>query len=195
MDLKHGLAQPNGTWRMCVDFTDLNETYSKDRYPFPKIIELVDATVGHALLSFMDAFLGYHQIPLCPEDQEKIAFITDRRLHCYKMMPFGLVNTGATYQRLANKLFESFTGKTMEVYVDNMIVKSTLDDTHSPDLRKTFDTLRTFDMKLNPNKCVFGVRLGKFLGFMISSRGIEANPDKILAILGMKPPRSIEEVQ
>ena len=78
---------------MCVDFTDLNKAYPKDSYLLPKIDKLVDATDGHTLLSFMDAFSGYHQIPLCLKDQGKIAFITDRCLHCYKMMPFGLKNT------------------------------------------------------------------------------------------------------
>ena len=95
------------------------------------------------------------------------------------MMPFGLKNAGATYQRLVNKLFEPLIGKTMEVYVDDMIVKSRTDVDHNHDLRKTFNMLRAFSMKLNPKKCVFGVRSGKFMGFMISSRGIKANSDKI----------------
>ena len=82
------MKKPNGTWRMCVDFADLNKACPKDSYPLLKIDKLVDATVGHALLSFIDAFSGYHQIPLCPEDQKKIAFITDRGLRYYKMMPF-----------------------------------------------------------------------------------------------------------
>ena len=103
--------KPNGTWRICVDFTDLNRAYPKDSYPLPKIDKLVDATARHSLLSFMDAFSGYHQIPLCPEDQEKTMFIIDRGLHCYKVMSFGLKYTGATYQRLVNKLFEPIMAK------------------------------------------------------------------------------------
>ena len=89
----------------------------------------------------------------------------------------------ATYQRLLTKLFEPLIGRTMEVYVDDMIVKSKTDDNHNHDLRKTFDILRAFSVKLNPKKCVFRVRSGKFLGFMISSHGIEANPDKIRHVL------------
>ena len=189
------VKKPNGTWRMCVDFTDLNKACPKDSYPLPKIDKLVDATAEHALLSFMDAFSGYHQIPLHPEDEEKTAFITDRGLHCYKVMPFGLKNAGTTYQRLVNKLFEPLIGRTMEVYVDYMVVKSKLQSDHHVDLRKTFEILRAFNMKLNPKKCVFGVRSGKFLGFMISHRGIEANPDKVQAVLDMQPPRTIREVQ
>jgi len=143
----------------------------------------------------MDAFSGNHQIRLCSKDQEKTAFFINCGLHDYKIMPFGLKNTRATYQRLVNKLFEPLIGKTMEVYVDDMIVKSKINGDHGHDLRKTFDILRAFSMKLNPKKCVFGVRLGKFLGFMTSSRGIKANLDKIQAILNKKSPRSVREMQ
>ena len=116
------VKNPNGTWRMCTDFTDLNKACPKDSYLLPKFDKLVDTTAGHALLSFMDAFSRYHQIPLCQENQEKTAFIIDRGLHYYRMMPFGLKNAGATYQRFVNKLFEPLVGKTMEIYIDEMIV-------------------------------------------------------------------------
>jgi len=91
------VKKPNGTWRMCIDFADLNKACPKDNYPLLKIDKLVDTTVGDALLSFMHVFFGYHHIPLCTEDQEKIAFVTDRELHCYKIMPFRLKNVGVTY--------------------------------------------------------------------------------------------------
>jgi len=112
----------------------------------------------------MDAFSEYHQIPLCTEDREKTAFIRDRGLYCYKIMPFGLKNAGATHQRLVNTLFEPLIGKTMEVYVNDMIVKCKTDGDHGHDLRKTFDILRAFNMKLNPKKCVFGVLSVNFWG-------------------------------
>ena len=102
--------KPNRMWRMCVDFTDLNKACPKDSYPLPKIDKLVDATARHALLCFMNAFSGYHQIPLCSDNQEKTVIITDCGLHCYKMMPFGLKNAGATYQCLVNKLFKPLIG-------------------------------------------------------------------------------------
>jgi len=149
------IKKPNDTWRMYVDFIDLNKACPKDSYPLPKIDKLVDATSDHALLSFMDAFSGYHQISLCPEDQEKRAFITDRGLHCYKVMSFGLKNAGAMYQRLVNKLFKPPNRQSMEVHVDGMIVKSMLDTEHGQDIQKTFDILQTFSLKLNPKKCVF----------------------------------------
>ena len=92
----------NGKWRMCVDFTDLNQACPKDSFPLPRIDQLVDSTAGHKLLTFMDAFSGYNQILLAKEDQEKIAFVTSQGLYCYRVMPFGLKNAGATYQRLVN---------------------------------------------------------------------------------------------
>jgi len=92
------VKKPNGTWRMCVDFTNLNKECPKDSYPPSKIDKLVDAMVAYVSLSFTDAFFGYHQIRLCLEDQEKTAFITDRGLYYYKMMPFGLKIVGATCQ-------------------------------------------------------------------------------------------------
>jgi hypothetical protein len=111
-------------------------------------------------------------------DKEKTSFIIDRGLYCYNMMPFGLKNAGATYQRLVNKMFRDQIGRKVEVYVDDMLVKSRKATNHLTDLEETFNTLRRYRMKLNPAKCAFGVSSGKFLGFMVSSRGIEANPEK-----------------
>uniref|UniRef100_A0A2N9GMX4 Uncharacterized protein n=1 Tax=Fagus sylvatica TaxID=28930 RepID=A0A2N9GMX4_FAGSY len=184
-----------GKWRMCVDFTDLNKACPKDSFPLPRIDQLVDSTAGHKLLTFMDAFSGYNQIVMDESDQEKTSFITSRGLFCYKVMPFGLKNAGATYQRLMNRMFHDQIGRNVEVYVDDMLVKSKEEDGHLDDLRETFETLRKYQMKLNPSKCAFGVYSGKFLGFMVSQRGIEANPDKIKAILEMQPPKTTKEVQ
>ena len=118
------VKKANGKWRMCVDFTDLNKACPKDSFPLPRIDQLVDSTVGHKLLTFMDAFPGYNQIKMVEEDQKKTAFITNQGLYCYKVMPFRLKNEGATYQRLVNKMFSKQIGRNMEVYVDNMLVKS-----------------------------------------------------------------------
>ena len=92
------VKKPNGKWRMCVDFTDLNEACPKDSYPLPRIDQLVDSTTGHRLLSFMDAFSGYNQIKMDEANQEKRSFVTSQGLFCYEVMPFGLKNAGATYQ-------------------------------------------------------------------------------------------------
>ncbi|CAL8995976.1 unnamed protein product [Prunus brigantina] len=182
-------------WRMCVDYTNLNRACPKDSFPLPRIDQLVDATAGHALLDFMDAYSGYNQIFMHPEDQAHTSFITDRGLYCYKVMPFGLKNAGATYQRLVNSIFAPLIGNTMEVYVDDMLVKSRTTDQHIPNLSAVFTILKQYKMRLNPTKCAFGVASGKFLGFMISQRGIEANPEKIQAILDMAIPKTVKDIQ
>ena len=163
-------------WRVCVDYTDLNDACSKDSFPLPRIDQIVDASVGHGMLSFLDAFLGYHQIPMHPLDAEKTSFITPHGLYCYNVMPFGLKNAGATYQRLVTKMFRPLLGNTMEVYIDDMLVKSKQSANHTAHLQQTFDLLREYGMKLNPLKYSFEVSVGRFLDFMVTQRGIEANP-------------------
>ncbi|XP_056685551.1 uncharacterized protein [Spinacia oleracea] len=121
---------------------------------------MVDATAGHELLTFMDAYSGYNQILMYPEDQEKTSFVTDRGNYCYKVMPFGLKNAGATYQRLVNRMFKDQLGDTMEVYIDDMLVKSKKANNHVEHLRQSFEILRKYGMKLNPTKCSFGVSAG-----------------------------------
>ncbi|XP_020421233.1 uncharacterized protein LOC109949580 [Prunus persica] len=189
------VRKPRKGWRMCVDYTNLNRACPKDSFPLPRIDQLVDATAGHALLSFTDAYSGYNQIFMHPEDQAHTSFITDRGLYCYKVMPFGLKNAGATYQHLVNQLFAPLIGNTMEVYVDDMLVKSRTADQHIPNLSAMFTILKQYKMRLNPTKCAFGVASGKFLGFMISQRGIEANPEKIQAILNMTVPKTVKDIQ
>ena len=162
------VKKANGKWRMCVDFTDLNKACPKDSYPLPWINTLVDSTARNQLLSFMDAFSGYNQIKMKEADQEKTSFVTSQGLFCYKVMPFGLKNAGATYQRLMNKMFAHQIGRNVQVYVDDMLVKSLHEEDHLGDLRETFNTFRLYNMKLNLGKCAFRVTAGKFLGFMIS---------------------------
>ena len=118
------MKKANGKWRMCVDFIDLNKACPKDSFPLSRIDQLVDTTTGHKLMTFMDMFLGYNQIKMAEEDQEKTAFITSQGPYCYKVMPFRLKNAGATYQRLVNKMFSKQIGRNMEVYTDDMLVKS-----------------------------------------------------------------------
>ena len=158
----------NGKWRMCVDFIDLNKAYPKDSFPLPKIDQLVDSIAGHKVLSFMDAFSGYNQIMMDEEDHEKTAFIASQGLYCYKVMPFKLKNIGDTYQRLVNRMFSQQIGRNVEVYVDDMLVKSNDKTDHLDYLRETFNTLRKYKMKLNLMKCVFTVSSWKLLGFMVS---------------------------
>ena len=189
------IKKANGKWRLCIDFTDINRACPKDSFPLPRIDLIVDATAGHELLSFMDAFSGYNQISMVPDDQEKTSFVTGQGTYCYRVMPFGLKNARATYQRLVNKMFHKQIGASMEVYIDDMLVKSTTAELHITHLSEAFQILRAYNMKLNPAKCAFGVLAGKFLSFIVNYRGIEANPDKIKAVLDMPPPSNIKEVQ
>ena len=180
---------------MCVDFTDLNKACPKDPFPMPKIDQLVDATVGHPRMSFLDVFQGYHQIPLALEDQEKTAFVTPIENYHYKVMPFGLKNAESTYQRMMTRMFESELGKNIEIYIDDMVVKSKMVSEHLGDLQAIFQILKKYKLRLNASKCSFDVGSGKFLGYMVTHRGIEVNPDQIKAINNLQSPRNPKEVQ
>ena len=189
------VKKANGKWRLCIDFTDVNRACPKDSFPLPRIDLIVDATAGHELLSFMDAFSGYNQISMDPDDQEKTSFVTGQGTYCYRVMPFGLKNAGATYKRLVNRMFQKQIGTSMEVYIVDMLVKSATAELHIAHLTEAFQILKEYNMKLNPAKCAFGVSAWKFLGFIVNNRGIEANPDKIRVVLDMPPPSNIKEVQ
>ena len=130
----------------------------------PKIDQLVDATVGHPRMSFLDAFQGYHQIPLALDVQEKTTFVTPIGNYHYKVMSFDLKNVGSTYQRMMTRMFELQLGKNIEIYIDDMVVKSKMVSEHLGDLRAIFEILKKYKLRLNASKCSFGVGSGKFLG-------------------------------
>ena len=132
---------------------------------------------------------------MAEEDKEKTTFVTPWGTFCYKVMPFGLKNVGATYQRAMVTLFHDMIHKEIEVYVDDMIAKSTNEEDHVQILRKLFDRLRKYQLKLNPAKCLFGVKSGKLLGFMISNKRIEVDPDKVKAIQAMTTPKTEKKVR
>ena len=163
------VKKENAKWRFCIDFTDINRACRKDSFPLPRIDLIVDATAGHELLSFMDSFSGYNQISMDPDDQGKTSFVTGQGTYCYRVMPFGLKNAGATYQRLVNRMFQKKIGASMEVYIDDMLVKSTTAELHITHLFEAFKILREYNMKLNPAKCAFGVSVEKFLGFIVNN--------------------------
>jgi len=189
------VTKPNGSWKMCVDYRNLNNACPKDTYPLPNIDRLVDGAADHKILSFLDAYSGNNQISMHPRDKEKTSFMTADANYYYEVVPFGLKNTRVTYQRLMDKIFKGLIGRSVEVYVDDIVVKSDSFEQHLKDLDEVFKALRGVNMKLNPEKCTFGVEGGKFLGFMLTHRGIEANPDKCQAILAMRSPKNIKEVQ
>ena len=171
------VKKKTGKWRVCVVFIDLNKVCPKDPFPIPRIDQLVDVTVGHPRMSFLDAFQGYHQIPLALDDQEKTAFVTPTGNYYYKVMPFGLKNAGSIYQWMMTKMFEPQLGRSSVVYVDDMVVKRKVVFEHMGDLTNVFGNLRRHKLHLNTSKCSFGVGSGKFLGYMVTHRGIEVNLD------------------
>ena len=172
------VIKPNEKWRTCIDFMNLNKACPKDSFSLPQIDQLVDAMAGHKLLSFMDMYFGYNQILMYEPDEEHTIFITDQGLDCYKAMPFGLKNAGATYQRLVNGVLKDLIGKSMEVYVDDMLVKSKMARDHIEHLNQMFSILRKYGMKLTSMKCAFGTGSGKFLGFMVNQHEIKANLER-----------------
>jgi len=161
------LLKKNGKWRVCVDFTDLSRVCPKDSFLLPSINQIIDTTTGHELLSFMDAYSGYNQIKMHPTDEDKTAFTTVCAIYYYKIMPFGK-NAEATFQRMVNKVFKVLIGNTMEVYVDDMLVKSLDPSNHIKHLEEAFSLLRKFNVKLNTEKCTFKVAFGKFLGYLVT---------------------------
>ena len=161
----------------------------------PRIDQLVDATVGDPWMSFLDALQRYHQIPLALDDQEKTAFVTSIGNYHYKVMSFGLKNAGSTYQKMMTRMFESQLGKSIEVYIDDIVVKSKVVSGHVGDLENIFEILRKHKLCLNASKCSFSVGSGKFLGYIVTHRGIKVNPDQIKAIKILQPPRNPKEVQ
>src|SRR5437868_5923210 len=180
---------------MCVDYTDLNKVCPKDSFGLPRIDQVVDSTAGSELLCFLDAYSGYHQVSLTKSNCIKTSFIMPFGAYCYITMPFGLKNTGATYQRAMQRCLHDQLGCNMEAHVDNTIIKSRIKEDLISDLSEMFINLIRFRWKLNSEKCVFGVPSGKLLGFIVSYRGIEANPEKLKDIFEMNSPTALKDVQ
>ncbi|CAL5431972.1 unnamed protein product [Camellia sinensis] len=189
------VKKKNGQIRVCVDFRDLNKSCPKDEFPLPHIDTLVDATSGHQMFSFMDGFSGYNQIKMAEEDAEKTVFRTSLRNFFYTVMPFGLKNAGATYQRAMTAIFHDMIHHEVEDYVDDLVVKSKKEEDHLRDLEKVFKRCQKFKMRMNPLKCAFGVTAEKFLGFLVHRYGIEADEDKVKSIKAMPPPHSQKELE
>lgn len=164
---------------MCTDSTDLNKACPKNSYPLSSIDQLVDGASGYEILSLIDTYFRYNQIRMYAPDEEKTIFMSNRVNYCYRVMPSGLKNTGATYQGLMDKMFEKKIGKNMEVYVDDTVVKSESPFNHAIDLREIFGQIKKYNMRLNQEKCNFGIRSGKFLGFMLPIEELKLIPTNI----------------
>jgi hypothetical protein len=189
------VKKKNGKWQMCVDYTSLNKACLKVSFPVPRIDQIVDSTAGCELLCFLDAYSGYHQIKMKESDELATSFITPSGMFYYVTMPFGLRNVGATYQRCMQHVFEDHIGRTVEAYVDDIVVKTRKADDLVSDLNTAFGCLQANGVKSNPEKCVFGVPRGMLLGYIVSQRGIEANPEKVAALERMGLIRDLKGVQ
>jgi len=168
--------------QICIDFCDLNEACPKDKFPLPITDVMIDNTCRFERMSFIDGFSGYNEIKIYPDDEKHTSFRTPLGLYCYTVMPFGLKNAGATYQRAMNAIFHEHIRKTVECYVDDIVVKSRAKGDHIADLKTVFDIMRVHQLKLNPTKSFVGAASGKFLGFMVTSKGIHLDPEKVCVV-------------
>jgi hypothetical protein len=168
-----------------------------DGYPMPIADLLIDAAAGHKVISFMDGNAGYNQIFIAIEDISKTAFRCPGHIGLFEwiVMTFGLKNAGATYQRAMNYIFHELIGKIVEIYIDDVVIKSLSHDTHLEDVRKTLECTRKHGLKMNPNKCAFGVSAGEFLGFLVHEGGIEVGKKSMKAIDEVVPPTNLKELQ
>ena len=188
------VLKKDGKVRISVDFRDLNKACPKNNFSLPHVDVIIGSATSSVMYSFMDGFLGYNQIMMAVMDKIKTAFITEWGTYCYKVMPFGLKNAGATYQRVATALFHDMMHKEVEVYLDDMIVKSEKREGHFEALDKFLVRLEKYNPRLNLKKCVFRITSGKLLGHIVSERGIEVDSDKIKAIQEMSMKKKKKDV-
>jgi hypothetical protein len=189
------VRKKNGKWQMCTEFTNLNKCCPKDDFPLTRIDKIVDSTVGCEMMALLNCFSGYHQIWLCKEDEEKTSFITPFDTFCYLRMPKGLHNAESTFCRMTKVALKDQVGRNVLSYVNDIVVASRKKETYISDLAEIFATMREASFKLNPEKCIFRITKEKVIGCLVSTKGIEANPDKIRALIQMQPPQNRKDVQ
>jgi hypothetical protein len=182
---------------VCIDFCNLNRATPKDEYPTPIADTLVNDSSGHKVISFLDGNVGYNQIFMAEKDMYKMVFRCPGFVGLFEwvVMTFGLKNAGATYQRAMNLIFHDLLGIIVEVYIDDIVVKSTGLDSHLADLHLAFERMCRFGLKMNRLKCVFRVSAGEFLGFIIHENDIEIDPKKIEVIQKVQAPTCKRDVQ
>jgi hypothetical protein len=183
--------------RVCIYFRDLNRATPMDGYPMPVADLLVDAAAGHKVISFMDGNAGCNQIFMAIEDVSKTTFRCPRHIGLFEwiVMTFGLKNASATYQRAMNYIFHELISKIVEIYIDDVVIKSIDHESHLDDVRKTLEFTRKHGLKMNPNKCAFGVSAGEFLGFLVHEGGIEVGKKSMKAKDEVVPPTNLKELQ
>jgi hypothetical protein len=180
---------------MCIDFTDRNKAMPKDNYSLPRMDQVIDSAASATIMSLLDYFSGYHQCWMAKEDEEKTSFITPFGTFYFVQMPEGMKNAGPTFTGMTGEVFKPQISRNIQAYVDDLIIKSGERANHISDLAETFANMRIAGLKLNPEKCVFGVTKGKILGCLISAKRIEVNPDNIKAIREMEEPKTKKDIQ
>lgn len=180
---------------ICTNFRDLNKACPKVDFLLPNIDMIVDLTAGNEMLSLMEGFSGYNQIKIAIEDQAKTTFTCPWGTYCWNIVPFGLKNASATYQRAMTTVFHDMMHDIMEDYFDNILAKSRTREDHLEVLAKIFDRLEQYKVRLNPKKCVFGVIARNLLGFIVSNGGIEVDLEKVKAILEMPAPTTLKQLR
>ena len=181
--------------QICIDFRDLNVACPKDKFSFPITDAMINNTCGFDRMSFMDGFSGYNQIKMYSKDEKHTSFRIPLGVYCYTVMPFGLKNTRATYQREMNTIFHEHIRNTVECYVDDIAVKRCDKGNHIVDLKRIFDIMRAHQLKMNPSKSFLGVASGKFLRFIVISKGIHVDLEKVLTIQEMQHPRNLKKLR
>nr|KYP57391.1 Retrotransposable element Tf2 [Cajanus cajan] len=191
------VIKKNGKLRVCIDFRDLNVAMPKDEYPMPVAETMIDAIAGNEMMTLLDGYSSYNQIYIATNDASKIAFRCPRALGTYEwvVMQFGLKNAGATYQRAMNLIFHDVIGKSIQVYIDDIVIGSKQKSDHLQHLKLFFERMRKHGFKMNPLKCAFVVTAGEFLGFVIHQKRIEVDKNKTKAIMETRPHSNKKELQ
>ena len=189
------VKKKNGQIHCCVDFCNLNKACPKDEFPLLNIDLLMDSATRSSVFSFMDGYSGYNQIRMAAKDAENTAFRTSIGNFYYTMMPFGLKNVRATYQRTMTAIFHNIMHKEMEDYVDDIVVKSKTRAGRLQILEQVFEKCKKYKLRMNPMKCAFEVSAGKFLGFLVHHRGISVDLVKVIAIATMKRAKTIRKLK
>jgi hypothetical protein len=180
--------------RVCVDYRDLNVRTFKDHFPLPFISTIVDEVAGKELYSFMDGYSGCNQVSITPEDWHKTAFTSPWGTFVYVVMPFGLCNASATFQRVMTYVFSELLRKSMAVFINDFSTQTSREE-HLEMLRACFQRCREVGISLNPEKVYLAVVRGILLGYVVSKKGKEPNPDKVEVIVNLQPPTTVKQIQ
>lgn len=189
------VPKKDGGTRLCIDYRSLNSITKTDSYPLPRMDDLLHATKKTFFMTTIDLRSGYHQINVREEDRDKTAFVSPFGVYRFLRLPFGLCNAPATFQRLIDRFRSGIPNVMLLAYLDDLIILSEDFNTHIADVKLVFDRLRQFKLRANRDKCTFASARVKYLGHIITSDGIQVDPDKTAAIADIPPPRNVKQVQ